>query len=162
HLCGKGYWVWLIPLSSGPISIGIVADPRFHPWEEMNTLDGALAWIREHEPQLGASLDGRRDQVDDFLKVENFSYGCKQEIVASNILYRGTPCLLFFDEKFTDVDIMAAVRPDLERIWGITRALEAMYREWNVVEPRADWMRRAIVPTQNFPAMFERHVDMAG
>jgi len=43
HLCGKGYWVWLIPLSSGPISIGIVADPRFHPWEEMNTLEGALA-----------------------------------------------------------------------------------------------------------------------
>ena len=33
HLCGEGYWVWLIPLSSGPISIGIVADPRFHPWE---------------------------------------------------------------------------------------------------------------------------------
>jgi hypothetical protein len=25
HLCGKGYWVWLIPLASGPISIGIVA-----------------------------------------------------------------------------------------------------------------------------------------
>ena len=78
HLCGKGYWVWLIPLSSGPISIGIVADPRFHPWEEMNTLEGALAWIREHEPQLGESLDGRSDQVEDFLKVEDFSYGCKQ------------------------------------------------------------------------------------
>jgi flavin-dependent dehydrogenase len=78
HLCAKGYWVWLIPLSSGPISIGIVADPRFHPWERINTLEGALDWIREHEPQLGESLDGRRDQVEDFLKVENFSYGCKQ------------------------------------------------------------------------------------
>ena len=40
HLCGQGYWVWMIPLSSGPISIGIVADPRFHPYEEMKTLDG--------------------------------------------------------------------------------------------------------------------------
>ena len=30
HLCGKGYWVWMIPLSSGPISIGIVADSNFH------------------------------------------------------------------------------------------------------------------------------------
>src|SRR5262249_51230907 len=29
HLCGEGYWVWLIPLASGPISIGVVADPRF-------------------------------------------------------------------------------------------------------------------------------------
>ena len=78
HLCGKGYWVWMIPLSSGPISIGIVADPRFHPYEEMKTLDEALDWIRRHEPQLGESLDGRLDQVEDFLKVEDFSYGCKQ------------------------------------------------------------------------------------
>jgi flavin-dependent dehydrogenase len=84
HLCAKGYWVWLIPLSSGPISIGIVADPRFHPWERINTLEGALDWIREHEPQLGESLDGRRDQVEDFLKVENFSYGCKQSFSGSD------------------------------------------------------------------------------
>ena len=68
----------MIPLSSGPISIGIVADPRFHPWEEMNTLDAAIDWIRQHEPQLGESLDARRDQVEDFLKVEDFSYGTKR------------------------------------------------------------------------------------
>jgi flavin-dependent dehydrogenase len=78
HLMGKGYWVWLIPLASGPISIGIVADPRFHPWEEINTVEAALQWIRKHEPQLGAELEGRRDQVEDFLRIENFSYGCKQ------------------------------------------------------------------------------------
>ena len=28
HLMGPGYWVWLIPLSSGATSVGIVADPR--------------------------------------------------------------------------------------------------------------------------------------
>jgi flavin-dependent dehydrogenase len=78
HLLGKGYWVWLIPLASGPVSIGIVADPRFHPWERINTLDAALDWIREYEPQLAEALDGRRDQVEDFLKVEGFSYGCKR------------------------------------------------------------------------------------
>ena len=55
---------------------------------------------------------------------------------------------------------MASVRPDLERIWAITRRLEMMYREWNVLEDR-EW-RRAIVPTQAFPGMFQRHVDMAG
>ena len=27
HVCGQGYWVWLIQLSSGPISIGIVRGP---------------------------------------------------------------------------------------------------------------------------------------
>jgi hypothetical protein len=33
-----------------------------------------------------------------------------------------------------------------------------MYREWNELESR-EW-RRAIVPTQDFPAMFQRHKDM--
>jgi flavin-dependent dehydrogenase len=78
HLMGQGYWVWMIPLASGPISIGIVADPRFHPWEEINTLDAAIDWLKRHEPQLGEEVDGRRDQIEDFLKVEDFSYGCKQ------------------------------------------------------------------------------------
>jgi flavin-dependent dehydrogenase len=78
HLMGEGYWVWLIPLASGPISIGIVADPRFHPWDEINSLDGAIDWLRRHEPQLGAEVDARRHQIEDFLRVEDFSYGCEQ------------------------------------------------------------------------------------
>jgi 2-polyprenyl-6-methoxyphenol hydroxylase-like FAD-dependent oxidoreductase len=78
HLLGEGYWVWLISLASGPISIGIVADPRFHPFEQINTLDAALEWLRVHEPQLFAVLDRRREEVEDFLKVEHFSYGCER------------------------------------------------------------------------------------
>jgi flavin-dependent dehydrogenase len=78
HLMGEGYWVWLIPLASGPISIGVVADPRFHPWERLETLDALVDWLREHEPQLGATVDARRADVEDFLKIEDFSYGCKQ------------------------------------------------------------------------------------
>jgi flavin-dependent dehydrogenase len=244
HLCGKGYWVWMIPLSSGPISIGIVADPRFHAWEGMNTLEGALDWIRRHEPQLGDDLDARRDGVEDFLKVEDFSYGCKRsfcgrerwtlvgeagpfldpfyspgsdyiafsntfttdlitreldgedvveraeahnefflsayrthltfyegqyvfwdnpavmnvKIGGNNIFYWGCLALLFFHRKLTDVELMAAVRPDVDRIWAISRRLEHLYREWNEVEAR-EW-RRAIVSTAAFPAMFERHMDM--
>jgi flavin-dependent dehydrogenase len=79
HLTGKGYWVWMIPLGSGPMSIGIVADPRWHPFERINTLDGAIDWMKEHEPQLAAEIDGRRDQIEDFLKIENFSYACKRQ-----------------------------------------------------------------------------------
>ena len=52
HLMGEGYWVWLIPLSSGPITIGVCADPRFHPFEEINELDGMMDWLKRHEPQL--------------------------------------------------------------------------------------------------------------
>ena len=32
HLMGEGYWVWLIRLASGATSVGIVADPAFHPF----------------------------------------------------------------------------------------------------------------------------------
>jgi flavin-dependent dehydrogenase len=78
HLMDTGYWVWLIPLASGPISIGVVADPRFHGWEEMNTLDALIEWLKKNEPQLGELVDGRRADVEDFLKIEDFSYGCKQ------------------------------------------------------------------------------------
>jgi len=78
HLMGEGYWVWLIPLSSGSISIGIVADPRFHPYEEIKTLDAAIDWLQRHEPQLAAEIDSRRDDIEDFLKVENFAYSCQR------------------------------------------------------------------------------------
>ncbi len=244
HICGEGYWIWLIPLSSGPISIGICADPRFHPYEEINTLEGALEWIRKHEPQLGAHLDGRSDQIEDFLKVRDFSYNCKEcfngakrwalvgeagafldpfyspgsdyiamantfttdmitreldgedvseraklhedlylnafathlslyegqyafwhnpavmnvKIGANNILYWGCNALLFFQQKLTDLEFMADARKDVDRIWTVTKRLEAMYNDWHDLDSR-EW-RRAMVPTSAFPAMFERHVQL--
>jgi flavin-dependent dehydrogenase len=74
HLMGQGYWVWLIPLSSGAISIGIVADPRFHPFERINTLDGALEWLDEHEPLVADAVRSRPGDVQDFLRIENYAY----------------------------------------------------------------------------------------
>jgi flavin-dependent dehydrogenase len=78
HLMGEGYWVWLIPLASGSISIGIVADPRFHPFDEIKTLDAAIDWLGRHEAQLAGELEARREEVQDFLKVENFAYSCQR------------------------------------------------------------------------------------
>ena len=78
HLMGEGYWVWLIPLSSGAISIGIVADPRFHPFEQINTLDGAIDWLKRHEPLVGEAIDARRGDIEDFLKVQRYSHGCER------------------------------------------------------------------------------------
>jgi len=78
HLMGEGYWVWLIPLATGPISIGVCADPRFHPFEEINEFDKMLDWLRRHEPQLAASVENRLEDVEDFLRVRDFAYGVKQ------------------------------------------------------------------------------------
>jgi flavin-dependent dehydrogenase len=79
HLMGEGYWVWLIPLSSGATSIGIVADPRFHPFERINTLEAALDWLDEHEPWVGEAVRSRPDDVEDFLKIEHYSHSTKRQ-----------------------------------------------------------------------------------
>ena len=78
HLCGAGYWVWLIPLASGSHSVGIVADPRFHPLECMNTFERAMEWIAEFQPALFDDLDGKRDKLQDFAFFKRFSHDCRQ------------------------------------------------------------------------------------
>jgi flavin-dependent dehydrogenase len=78
HLCGQGYWVWLIRLATGPISIGVVSDPRFHPFPELNEYDRMFEWFERYEPQLAAALADRRDEVQDFLVVEDFSYASSE------------------------------------------------------------------------------------
>ena len=78
HLMGAGYWVWLIPLSSGPISIGVCADPRLHPFEEISELDRMVNWLKRHEPQLGNAVESRLADVEDFLRVEDFAYGVER------------------------------------------------------------------------------------
>ena len=76
HLCGPGYWVWLIPLSSGAHSVGIVADAAMHPLETMKTFDLALAWLGEHQPVVARHVASRRDKLLDFAFFRHFSYSC--------------------------------------------------------------------------------------
>lgn len=78
HLCGDGYWTWLIPLASGSHSVGIVCDAQTHPLETMNTFDKAMDWFARHQPQLHAELHQRRGKLQDFAFFKHFSYGCKQ------------------------------------------------------------------------------------
>jgi flavin-dependent dehydrogenase len=78
HMCGPGYWFWLIPLSSGAHSLGIVCDADIHPLDTMNTHDKAMAWLREHQPRVAAALERRKHTLRDFLFLKHFSYGCKQ------------------------------------------------------------------------------------
>jgi len=78
HLCGPGYWVWLIPLASGAHSIGIVADPALHPLDTLDTHAKAMAWLRVHQPLLARTLDDPQHALQDFLFLRHFSHGCKQ------------------------------------------------------------------------------------
>ena len=78
HLVGAGYWVWLIPLSSGSHSVGIVADPAYHPSECMDSFDKAMDWLKEFQPRLFDDLDRQRDKLQDFAFFRRFSYDCSQ------------------------------------------------------------------------------------
>lgn len=78
HLVGPGYWVWLIPLSSGSHSIGIVADEALHPLRNFNSFERALAWLREHQPRLADCVDASRGALQDFIALRHISYGCKR------------------------------------------------------------------------------------
>jgi flavin-dependent dehydrogenase len=73
HLSGRGYWVWLIPLSSGTTSVGIVCGPEDHDFRDFCTFEAASAWLRRHEPVLAARLEGV--QPLDFRKLKHFSHG---------------------------------------------------------------------------------------
>ena len=83
HLVGAGYWAWLIPLASGSHSVGIVADPRIHPLESMNTFEKSMDWLAQYQPRLFDALDGKRQLLQDFAFFRNFSYGCKQVFSAN-------------------------------------------------------------------------------
>ncbi|MCY7354183.1 MAG: tryptophan 7-halogenase [Lysobacter sp.] len=78
HMCGPGYWFWLIPLASGAHSLGIVCDAKMHPLETMNTHEKAMAWLHEHQPQVARSVEKPEHRLQDFLFLRHFSYGCKQ------------------------------------------------------------------------------------
>jgi len=78
HLMGDGYWVWLIPLGSDHISIGVCADPRLHPYEEISDFGRVLDWLHRHEPQLANAVQGREDDVADFLSVRDFAFGVER------------------------------------------------------------------------------------
>ena len=78
HMCGPGYWFWLIPLASGAHSLGIVCDAKLHPLETMNTHAKAMDWLRTHQPGVAAALDRPEHALQDFLFLRHFSYGCRQ------------------------------------------------------------------------------------
>ncbi|MEM7368428.1 MAG: FAD-dependent monooxygenase [Bacteroidota bacterium] len=78
HLMGEGYWIWIIPLVSGHTSIGIVADPAFHSFEDIHTFDKALLWLEKHEPQAGRIVQDKQDRLRDFKVMKQFAHDCQQ------------------------------------------------------------------------------------
>ncbi len=76
HFMDSGYWVWIIPLGSKNTSIGIVADPAIHPFDEINKYDKALNWLEKNEPLCYKMLKpfGEGDGLLDFRVLKHFAH----------------------------------------------------------------------------------------
>lgn len=72
HFMGAGYWAWIIPLSTGNTSIGLVIHQELHDAKNIAGLDNTMAFLREHEPHLAARLE--KEEVLDFLCLNKYSH----------------------------------------------------------------------------------------
>lgn len=72
HLMGTGYWAWIIPLSTGNTSIGVVTHDAVHPFEKVCTHARVMEFLRTHEPALYRRLEGAEPL--DFRCLKNYSH----------------------------------------------------------------------------------------
>lgn len=72
HFMGEGYWAWVIPLSSGNTSIGLVIHDTVHDPQTIMRHDRVMDFLRAREPVLAAALEG--EEVLDFLCLPQYSH----------------------------------------------------------------------------------------
>ncbi|HEX5050598.1 MAG TPA: tryptophan 7-halogenase [Planctomycetota bacterium] len=72
HFMGAGYWAWVIPLSTGNTSIGLVIHEDTHDYHHIAGLDNTLAFLRQHEPHLAKALE--KYEILDFLCLRNYAH----------------------------------------------------------------------------------------
>ncbi len=71
HFMGVGYWAWLIPLSTGHTSVGLVVHDEVHGHECISSFENMMAFLAEHEPHLVKLLEGHK--AKDYLCLRNYA-----------------------------------------------------------------------------------------
>jgi flavin-dependent dehydrogenase len=122
HLVGEGYWIWLIPLASGAMSIGLVADPRFVPYETIRRYPDLMDWMREHEPELASKLPDSESGLLDFRKLKKYAYGTRRGLSPQRWCLTGEAGLFLDPLYSTGVDFIAVANTLATRL--ITGALD--------------------------------------
>jgi len=72
HFMGPGYWAWVIPLSSGMTSIGVVIHSELHSFDDVRSLERCMEFLKKHEPVFYRELQGY--EVKDFLCLNDYSH----------------------------------------------------------------------------------------
>lgn len=133
QLVGEGYWIWIIPLPSGATSIGIVADPRFVPYERIRRYEAMRAWLEENEPQLASELPASAHELLDFRKLKKYAYGARRGLSPQRWALSGEAGLFLDPLYSTGVDFIAVANTLATRLiagWlddepGLRRRLKA-------------------------------------
>jgi flavin-dependent dehydrogenase len=73
HFMGAGYWAWVIPLSTGNTSIGLVVHDEVHGHKCVASHAAIVEFFREHEPHLLKLLEPF--EVVDHLCLRTYSHG---------------------------------------------------------------------------------------
>lgn len=128
HLVGAGYWVWIIPLSSGHRSYGIVAEDEHHGYLELNTPAKARAWLKKHEPALAAQLEGK--ELADFKVVRDYAHSIERFLSAERWACVGEAAL-FVDPLYSPgSDFIAFTNSFTTRAIERDLAGETIEQEW--------------------------------
>jgi flavin-dependent dehydrogenase len=72
HMMGAGYWAWLIPLSTGRTSVGLVTHDEMHGFERVHSHEKVMEFLREFEPVMARRLEGC--EVLDFRCLKGYSH----------------------------------------------------------------------------------------
>ena len=78
HFMGPGYWIWFIPLPGERTSVGIVADPALHHFDNLRDYDAALGWLAREQPLCAQALAAYGDTPMDYRYLRGFSHDCKR------------------------------------------------------------------------------------
>jgi flavin-dependent dehydrogenase len=132
HLVGEGYWIWLIPLVGDAISVGVVADPKFVPFERIRRYPELLAFLYEREPELASKLPSTEDGLMDFRKLKNYSYGTRRGLSPQRWCLTGEAGLFLDPLYATGLDFL-----------GVSNSLATrLIQEQLDGEPDAEFRRR--------------------
>jgi flavin-dependent dehydrogenase len=107
QLVGEGYWIWIIPLPSEATSVGVVADPRFVPYERIRRYDVLREWLAENEPQLASKLPATESGLLDFRKLKKYAYGTRRGLSPQRWALTGEAGLFLDPLYSTGVDFIA-------------------------------------------------------
>jgi flavin-dependent dehydrogenase len=118
QLVGEGYWVWIISLPSEATSIGIVADPRFVPYERIRRYDVLRHWLEENEPQLAQALPEDDSGLLDFRWLKKYAYGARRGLSPQRWALTGEAGLFLDPLYSTGLDFIAIANTLATRLIG--------------------------------------------